>query len=34
LATIKHHPLHIPWALRTRARMSAALKVEAEVFAF
>jgi len=34
LATIKHHPLHIPWALRTRARMSPALKAEVELFAF
>jgi hypothetical protein len=34
LADIKHHPLHIGWALRTRARMSVALKAEAELFGF
>ncbi len=34
LADVKHHPLHISWALRTRRRMSPALKAEAEMFAF
>jgi DNA-binding transcriptional ArsR family regulator len=34
LNDVKHHPLHISWALRTRARMTPELKDEAERFAF
>jgi DNA-binding transcriptional ArsR family regulator len=34
LADVKHHPLHISWALRARKRMSPALKAEADAFAF
>ncbi|MEU0566396.1 DUF5937 family protein [Nonomuraea sp. NPDC005983] len=34
LNAVKHHPLHISWALRTRARMSRELKDETERFAF
>ncbi|MER6951708.1 DUF5937 family protein [Nonomuraea sp. NPDC000554] len=34
LNAVKHHPLHISWALRTRARMSPELKDETERFAF
>jgi DNA-binding transcriptional ArsR family regulator len=34
LTDIKHHPLHISWALRTRTRMTSELKDEADRFAF
>ncbi|MEE1799480.1 DUF5937 family protein [Streptomyces sp. JV176] len=34
LIDVKHHPLHISWAVRTRARMSSALKEECEAFSF
>src|SRR5262249_7063453 len=34
LSNVKHHPLHISWALRTRARMTSELKGEIERFAF
>lgn len=34
LSSVKHHPLHISWALRTRTRMTPELKEEAEKFSF
>ena len=34
LLDVKHHPLHISWVLRTRDRMSAPLRAEADRFAF
>jgi DNA-binding transcriptional ArsR family regulator len=34
LTDIKHHPLHISWALRTRTRMTSELKDDADRFAF
>jgi DNA-binding transcriptional ArsR family regulator len=34
LTDVKHHPLHISWALRTRTRMISELKDEVERFAF
>jgi DNA-binding transcriptional ArsR family regulator len=34
LTDVKHHPLHISWALRTRTRMASQLKDEADKFAF
>lgn len=34
LVDIRHHPLHISWALEARARMPAALKAEVDAFAF
>ncbi|GIH02967.1 ArsR family transcriptional regulator [Rhizocola hellebori] len=34
LQAVKRHPLHVSWALRTRARMSSALKRQADRFAF
>jgi DNA-binding transcriptional ArsR family regulator len=34
LTDVKHHPLHISWALRTRTRMASDLKDEADRFAF
>jgi DNA-binding transcriptional ArsR family regulator len=34
LTDVKHHPLHISWALRARTRMTSELKDEAETFAF
>jgi DNA-binding transcriptional ArsR family regulator len=34
LTDVKHHPLHISWALRTRSRMTSQLKDDADTFAF
>src|SRR4029453_14699534 len=34
LTDVKHHPLHISWALRIRTRMATQLKDEADTFAF
>jgi DNA-binding transcriptional ArsR family regulator len=34
LNDVKHHPLHISWALRTRTRMTPELKDETEKYAF
>jgi DNA-binding transcriptional ArsR family regulator len=34
LTDVKHHPLHISWALRTRSRTSPELKDEINAFAF
>jgi DNA-binding transcriptional ArsR family regulator len=34
LGDVKHHPLHISWALRARARMSPGLREQAERYAF
>ncbi|HET9141406.1 ArsR/SmtB family transcription factor [Actinophytocola sp.] len=34
LSDVKHHPLHISWALRTRARLPAGLREAVEKYAF